>query len=138
MHEHIPEMQGVTPTASHSANINLCRYLPERRWDQLPARNPGFVGRVELLAQMEDRCFGGACIGSGGLCVSLVLTNALTGSGGVGKSQSANEFAHRNLKVNMTRKLRNFVVLICFSLFRDTLGSAGGWRRRMWPRPRRS
>ena len=98
MHDHIPGRMGVTPTASQSANIALCRYLPERRWDRLAARNPGFVGRGELLAQMEDRCFGDACVSSG-LCVSLVLTNALTGSGGVGKSQSANEFAHRNLKV---------------------------------------
>ena len=106
MHDHIPGMHGVSPTAHHSANIALCRYLPERRWDRLPARNPGFVGREELLAEMGDRCFGGAAGGSG-LCVSLVLTNALTGSGGVGKSQSANEFAHRNLQVNMTRKLRN-------------------------------
>jgi hypothetical protein len=105
MHEHIPEVQRATPTACHSANIALCRYLPERRWDQLPARNPDFVGRGELLAQMDYRCFGEAA--GGGNLVSLVLTNALTGSGGVGKSQSANEFAHRNLKVNMTRKLRN-------------------------------
>ncbi len=106
MHEHIPEVHRATPTASHSANIKLCRYLPERRWDQLPARNPGFVGRGELLAQMEDRCFGGASAVRGDCLVSLVLTNALSGSGGVGKSQSANEFAHRNLKVG-TKKKRN-------------------------------
>jgi hypothetical protein len=50
-----------------------------------------------LLTQMETHCFGGPA-GSGDL-VSLVLTIVLTGSGGVGKSQSANEFAHRNLAV---------------------------------------
>ncbi len=100
MHDHMPEVQRVTPTAHHCANVNLCRHLPERRWDQLPARNPNFVGHGELLAQMDDRCFGGSHSGSGSGLVSLVLTNALTGSGGVGKSQSANEFAHRNLQVN--------------------------------------
>jgi hypothetical protein len=119
MHEHVPEVQHVTPTASHSANIQLCCYLPERRWDQLPARNPGFVGRGELLTQMDDRCFGDACVGSSGLCVSLVLTNALTGSGGVGKSQSANEFAHRNLEARKkicgnTSLVNSFVPLLLF------------------------
>ncbi len=97
MHDHILEAHHVTPTAHHSANITLCRYLPERRWDRLPARNAGFVGRGKLLEQMEERCFGDAS--NGGQVVALVPANALTGSGGVGKTQSANEFAHRHLEV---------------------------------------
>jgi hypothetical protein len=115
MHEHIPELHGTTPTASHSANISLCRYLPERRWDQLPARNLGFVGRGDLLTQMENRCFDGAPGSSDGL-VSLALTNALTGSGGVGKSQSANEFAHRNLKVREKKEKKLRRKLFFFTL----------------------
>ena len=107
LHEHIPEALGKTPTAHQSANIMLCRYLPERRWDQLPARNPGFVGRSDLLAQMDQRCFGDAPAGH---LVSLVLTNALTGSGGVGKSQAALEFAYRNLLVNSTSKIPVFLL----------------------------
>jgi hypothetical protein len=101
LHEHIPEVLRVTPTSSESANVTLCRYLPERRWDRLPPRNTGFVGRSELLAQMDHRCFGSVL--AGGHLVSLVLTNALTGSGGVGKSQSALEFAYRNLLVYMLK-----------------------------------
>ncbi len=94
---HFPEDQKVSPTLSQSVDISLCRYLHERRFDRLPDRNPGFVGRTELLQQMEARCFSDGT--PGGNLVSLVLSSAIAGTGGVGKSQAAVEFAHRNITV---------------------------------------
>ncbi|MEJ2856521.1 MULTISPECIES: FxSxx-COOH system tetratricopeptide repeat protein [unclassified Saccharothrix] len=55
-----------------------------RAW-RVPARNPHFTGREELLARLHE-----AVRGSGAVAV-----HSLLGLGGVGKSQTAVEYAHR-------------------------------------------
>jgi Tfp pilus assembly protein PilF len=52
--------------------------------DMLPARNPVFTGRAAALADLADRLAGGP-----------VAVVAVRGLGGVGKSQLALEYAHR-------------------------------------------
>jgi hypothetical protein len=55
-----------------------------RIWN-IPARNPGFTGRDELLAAVRDRL----------LARDKAVVQALHGMGGVGKTQLAAEYAHR-------------------------------------------
>jgi transcriptional regulator with XRE-family HTH domain len=51
----------------------------------IPARNPGFTGRDDLLTQVRDRLLAG----------DAAVVQALHGMGGVGKTQLAAEYAHR-------------------------------------------
>ena len=51
----------------------------------IPARNPGFTGRVDLLESIRDRLLAG----------ETAVVQALHGMGGVGKTQLAAEYAHR-------------------------------------------
>ena len=54
---------------------------------RVPTRNASFTGRNEILEKLHDQLIGGS--------TAVVLPVALHGLGGVGKTQVAQEFAHR-------------------------------------------
>ena len=54
---------------------------------RVPTRNASFTGRNEVLEQLHDQLIGGS--------TAVVLPVALHGLGGVGKTQVAQEYAHR-------------------------------------------
>ncbi|MFI5587876.1 FxSxx-COOH system tetratricopeptide repeat protein [Amycolatopsis sp. NPDC051758] len=58
-------------------------------WGRVPAKNPNFTGRDELLGLL------GARLGAG---TTAVLPAALHGMGGIGKTQMAVEFIYRHLQ----------------------------------------
>jgi hypothetical protein len=60
--------------------------LPHAGGTNLPARNPRFTGRNELLAELRQRLRAGE---------ATLVVQALFGLGGVGKTQLALEYAHR-------------------------------------------
>ncbi|MCR3752910.1 FxSxx-COOH system tetratricopeptide repeat protein [Lentzea californiensis] len=57
-------------------------------WGSVPLRNPDFVGRTELLEQLQDRLNAAK--------TTAVLPSTLHGLGGVGKSQTVVEYIHRH------------------------------------------
>ena len=69
-----------------SAPIAAADAARARRVWTIPARVRGFIGRAELLAQLE------AALRSGGPTV----VQAVTGMGGIGKTTTAIEYAHRH------------------------------------------
>jgi hypothetical protein len=71
-----PEQQRPTPTA----------VAPGRRVWTIPARVRGFTGRAALLAELE------AALRSG----EPTVVQAVTGMGGIGKTTTAIEYAHRH------------------------------------------
>jgi transcriptional regulator with XRE-family HTH domain len=70
-------------TALRSSERRLAETMP-RVWN-IPARNPAFTGRGELLAAVQGRLRAG----------HAAVVQALYGMGGVGKTQLAAEYAHR-------------------------------------------
>ncbi|MEN3336239.1 MAG: hypothetical protein V7641_5604 [Blastocatellia bacterium] len=58
-------------------------------WNVPHPRNPNFTGREEDLKVLRDSLFAGKT-------AALVQTRAITGLGGVGKTQLATEYAYRN------------------------------------------
>ncbi|MBN6041080.1 FxSxx-COOH system tetratricopeptide repeat protein [Amycolatopsis sp. 195334CR] len=84
-----------TRPVAHPLATGTTRNFPDRQpddpppvWGNVPARNPNFTGRAELLDQLASRLNSGT---------TAVLPSALHGLGGIGKTQMAAEYIYRHL-----------------------------------------
>ncbi len=91
----VARQQATGPPAQHPSPSLLDRLHPTRHGgplvSNLPARNPSFTGRIDLLDQLHRRLHPGQAA-----AVVQVQAQALHGLGGVGKTQLALEYAHRH------------------------------------------
>jgi tetratricopeptide (TPR) repeat protein len=76
------------PPPSPLDRLHLTRH-PSPLVSNLPARNPTFTGRADLLDQLHRRL-------DPGKPAALVQAQAIHGLGGIGKTQLALEYAHRH------------------------------------------
>jgi tetratricopeptide (TPR) repeat protein len=72
-------------TPPGAGQLQVPELAHRRVWGGVPARNPGFVGREELAAQVRQALLRG----------DRAVVQALHGMGGVGKTQLATEYTHR-------------------------------------------
>ena len=89
-----PGDRGAAAGARQPAEAGRPERGPEPRYPRtippvwrVPTRNASFTGRNEILEKLHDQLIGGS--------TAVVLPVALHGLGGVGKTQVAQEFAHR-------------------------------------------
>jgi hypothetical protein len=91
----VARQQTSGPLAQHPAPSLLDRLHPSRHGgplvSNLPARNPNFTGRVDLLDQLHQRLHPGQPA-----AVVQAQAQTLHGLGGIGKTELALEYAHRH------------------------------------------
>ncbi|MGH3782228.1 MAG: FxSxx-COOH system tetratricopeptide repeat protein [Pseudonocardiaceae bacterium] len=93
------ETTAIGPSATHPSPLTEFDPITPREkqaadapsvWGNVPARNPNFTGRGELLDRLGERLVAGGA--------TAVLPAALHGMGGIGKTQMAVEYIYQHLR----------------------------------------